>query len=98
MEGAGSLKGEGLKGKIPNRVELGIRSRTEKVEDRSLQRGKDRDWGHHGPSNGGGCEAGLLTEDRGGGLKQVDIRGKAPCRDKWRKLAAEQGKDTRTLY
>lgn len=42
MEGAGSLKGKGLKGKLPDRVELEIGFLTEKVEDRSLQRGKDR--------------------------------------------------------
>lgn len=48
MEGAGSLNGKRLKGKIPDKVELGIESPTEKVEDRGLQRGKGR--GHHGPS------------------------------------------------
>lgn len=84
MEGAGSLNGKGLKGKLPDRVELEIGFLTEKVEDRDLQRGKD----------GGGImvpqvvedEAGLFTEDRGGGLKQVDVRGNAPRRDKRRKL------------
>lgn len=39
-------------------------------------------------------EAGLFTEDRGGGLKQVNARGKAPHRDKRRKLAGEQGRGT----
>lgn len=41
--------------------------------------------------------AGLLTEVRGGGLKQVDVRGKAPHRDKRRKLVAEQEKGTALL-
>lgn len=83
MEGAGSLKGRGLKGKLPDRVELEIAFLTEKVEDRGLQRGKD-----------GGImvpqvvedEVGLFTEDRRGGLKQVGVRGNAPRRDKRKKL------------
>ena len=41
--------------------------------------------------------AGLLTESRGGGLKQVVLRGKDPHRDEGRKLAAEQGKG-KALY
>lgn len=53
MEGAGSLNGKGLKGKLPDRVELEIGFLTEKVEDRDLQRGKDG-GGHYGPSSGGG--------------------------------------------
>lgn len=36
--------------------------------------------------------AGLLTEVSGGGLKQVDVRGKVPHRDKRRKLVASRKK------
>lgn len=51
--GVWDLKGKGLKGKLPDRVELEIGFLTEKVEDRDLQRGKDG-GGHYGPSSGGG--------------------------------------------
>lgn len=88
----GSLKNKDLKGKTPDR-----------------SRAEDRKGGGYKnlfkeEKRGVSCSltmveagAGLLIEGRGGGLKQVGVKGKAPHRYKKRKLMAEQGKDT-ALY
>lgn len=56
-------------------MELGIGYLTEKVEEIGVFK-EERRGGFMVLHSGGG--AGLLTEGRGGGLTQVDIRSKAP--------------------